>query len=73
MLAGCGAVFATSLRMSNYWRSGSMVWKEWFCLGATALTGHYIGQQASIMMLGNSAAYKNHWMAYGAVKSQNRW
>ena len=73
MLAGCGAVFGSSVRMSNYWRSGSMHWKEWFCLGATALTGHYVGQQAAINMVGNPVAYTNHWIAYGHVKSGNRW
>ena len=73
--------------MSNYWRSGSMVclpsrgnfldlsWEKLSNIGilAAGFAGHYVGQQASIMMPGNSAAYKNHWMAYGAVKSQNRW
>ena len=70
---GIGSVFASSARMGMYWRTGSLKWMEWFCLGGTAVVGHQIGQLASVNLLGNSAAYNNHWMAYGFVKSANRW
>ena len=73
MALGIGSVFASSARMGTYWRTGSMKWMEWLCLGGTAFVGHYAGQQASINLIGNPAAYNNHWMAYGLVKSANRW
>ena len=40
---GIGSVFATSARMGMYYRTGSMNWMEWLCLGGTAVGGHAIG------------------------------
>ena len=73
MALGVGSVFASSARMGMYWKSGSLKWMEWFCLGGTAFVGHQIGQTASINLMGNPHAYYNHWTAYGFVKSANRW
>ena len=72
MAIGVGSVFASSARMGMYWKSGSLKWMEWFCLGGTALASHQIGQYASVNLMGNPSAYYAHWMAYGFVKSANR-
>ena len=50
---GVGSVFASSARMSMYWKTGSMKWMEWLCLGGTAVVGHHIGQLASVQFVGN--------------------
>ena len=73
MALGVGSVFASSARMGMYWKSGSMKWMEWLCLGGTAVGAHAIGQYASVNAMGNPHAYYSHWMAYGFVKSANRW
>ena len=73
VLLGVGSVFATSSRMSAYWRTGSLNRFEWFCLGGTAVSAHYLSHQMGIRLFGDRRAYNNHWVAYGFIKSQNRW
>ena len=48
MALGVGSVFASSARMGMYWKSGSLKWMEWLCLGGTAVGAHAIGQYASV-------------------------
>ena len=73
LLFGVGAVFASSARMSSYWRMGSMMWQEKFCMVGAGYLGYEAGRQVSVRAIGDSAAYRNHWGAYTFVKSCNRW
>ena len=73
LLLGVGLVFASSPRMSHYWKSGSLRWTEWACLAGAGSVGYLAARQISIHNLGDAAAYHNHWVAYGYVKNCNRW
>ena len=73
VLFGIGSVFASSGRMGSYWRNGSLKWMEWACLTGTGVGSHYLGLFASTQLLGDAEKVKNHWAAYGFVKSCNRW
>ena len=73
VLIGVGGVFASSPRISTMFRTGAFTWREWLALGGTGLASNYVGTLASVNMLGDKKAYKNHWMAYYYVKACNRW
>ena len=73
MLIGVGSVFAASPRISLYWKNGSMKWMEWAVLGGAGAAGYFGAQAIGLNMFGNSVKYQSHWMAYGFVKSANRW
>ena len=70
---GIGSIFASSPRMSHWFRTGAFTWQEWLCVGGTAVAGNAIGTYASSSLLGDRAAYRNHCTAYYFVKSCNRW
>ena len=72
-LLGVGSVFAMSPRMASYWRSGSMKWMEWSCLGGAAFLFYTLGLNLSIQQMGDPAKLRNHYTAYSLVKAQNRW
>jgi len=40
---GVGAVFAASPRLYMYYRSGSLKFLEWLCLGSAGLGGYVVG------------------------------
>ena len=73
MLLGAGAVFGAKSRVAAHWRTGSMSFYEWLMLGSGSAAGYAVGQNLSVNMMGNKQAFNNHWMAYGFVKSANRW
>ena len=73
MFLGAATVFGVKGRVAAHWRTGSMNFYEWLWLGSGTAAGYGIGQQLSLSLMGNKQAYNNHWMAYGFVKSANRW
>ena len=74
LLFGAASVFASSSRMTTYWgRNASLKWQEWLCLGGASSLGYFGGSVVSLHTFGDAAAYRNHWVAYNFVKSQNRW
>ena len=74
-LAGLGAAGALMYRpgMAAHFGRGQLKMLEWCELGGAALAGGFLGNQAGVMFLGDSAKYNNHWMAYSFIKCQNRY
>ena len=73
MALGAATVMGMKGRVAAHWRTGSMNFYEWLYLGGGTAAGYALGQKLSVDLMGNKQAFTNHWMAYGFVKSANRW
>lgn len=71
--AGAAGVLAVRPGMAGHFGRGQLKAMEWLLLGGAAVTGGFVGNNVGITAFGDAQAYKNHWMAYMFVKSQNRY
>lgn len=70
-LAGAGAAASLILypKMATHLGRGQLKSLDWLHLGGGAFAGGFIGQNLGVQLLGDSAKYDNHWMAYTFVKT----
>ena len=71
--AGIMGVMATQGRLAAQVGRGSLTAREWFLLGSAGWLSGALGQEIGVHTFGDVRAYRNHWMAYKLVKSQNRY
>lgn len=74
-LAGVGAAAALMLKpgMAAHFGRGQLNAMEWGMLGSATWFGGFVGHHAGVQFFGNTRSYRDHWMAYTFIKTQNRY